>query len=161
MRAIKLLLWSLTLIGASAFAQGAPALSAGQLLYLPIYSHIWHGEIDSNGQPMKSLVSILVSVRNADMSKSIRLESARYYDTEGKLLREYMKAPKVIGPMGTYELFVPRSDDSGGSGANFIISWKADGALNPPVVEALHANLPAGRAIAFITSAREIVAGKP
>ena len=137
-------------------AQTAPGRSLGQLLYLPIYSHIWHGETDGKGQPTKTLVSVSVSIRNTDPLKSIRVTSAQYYDTDGKKLREYVTAPKTIGPMGTYELFVPRSDDTGGSGANFVIAWKSDTPASPPMVEGLHANLPAGRSIAFTTSARPI-----
>ncbi len=67
-----------------------------------------------------------------------------------------MSTPRLIGPMGTYELFIPRSDDTGGSGANFVIAWRSDTPVNPPIVEGVHANLPAGRSIAFITSARPI-----
>ena len=139
-----------------AFGQAPPARSLGQVLYLPVYSHIWHGEMDARGQPMKTLVSISVSIRNTDPVKSIRITSAQYFDTSGKKLREYLPSPKVIGPMATYEIFVPRSDDSGGSGANFVIAWKADTPASQPIVEGLHANLPAGRSIAFTTSARPI-----
>lgn len=141
-----------------ASAQTAPGRSLGQLLYLPIYSHIWHGDTDNKGQPMKALVSVSVSIRNTDPAKSIRVDSAQYYDTDGKKLREYLSSPKTIGPMGTYEIFVPRSDDSGGSGANFVISWKSDTPASQPIVEGFHANLPVGRSIAFTTSARPIPA---
>jgi len=141
-----------------AHAQSLPGRSLGQLLYLPIYSHIWHGDTDGKGQPMKALVSVSVSIRNTDPVKSIRVDSAQYYDTDGKKLREYVTAPKNIGPMGTYEIFVPRSDDTGGSGANFVIAWKADTPASPPIVEGFHANLPVGRSIAFTTSARPIPA---
>lgn len=82
--------------------------------------------------------------------------SAQYYDTDGKRIKEYVVSPKTIPPMGTLELFIPRSDDTGGSGANFVISWKSDLAASPPIVEGIHANLPAGRAIIFATSARPI-----
>ena len=141
-----------------AFGQTPPARSLGQLLYLPIYSHIWHGETNDKGQPMKSLVSISVSIRNTDPVKSIRITSARYFDTGGKELREYLPSAKTIGPMATYEIFVPRSDDSGGSGANFLIAWKSDTPASQPIVEGFHANLPVGRSIAFTTSARPIPA---
>jgi hypothetical protein len=97
-----------------------------------------------------------VSIRNTDPLKSIRITSAQYYDTDGKKLKEYVVSPKTIGPMGTHELFVPRSDDTGGSGANFVISWKSDTPANPPMVEGIHANLPAGRSIAFLSSARTL-----
>lgn len=158
---MKSILFSLVLFalsGGLASAQTPAGRSHGQSMYLPIYSHIWHGEMDKKGQPMKTLVSVSVSIRNTDPVKSIRIDSAQYYDTEGKKLREYLTSPKTIGPMGTYEIFVPRSDDTGGSGANFVISWKSDTPANPPIVEGFHANLPVGRAIAFTTSARPIPA---
>ena len=156
---MKSMLFSLLLFAlccGSASAQTPPARSLGQQLYLPIYSHIWHGDTDKKGQPMKTLVSVSVSIRNTDPAKSIRVDSAQYYDTDGKKLREYVMAPKTIGPMGTYEIFVPRGDDTGGSGANFVISWKADTPASQPIVEGFHANLPVGRSIAFTTSARPI-----
>jgi hypothetical protein len=114
--------------------------------------------MDKRGQPMKTLVSVSVSIRNTDPVKPIRIHSAQYYDTDGKKLREYLTSPKTIGPMGTYELFVPRSDDTGGSGANFVIAWKSDTPASPPIVEGFHANLPVGRSIAFTTSARPLPA---
>ena len=154
---MKSMLLSLVLFVLSvglASGQTLPGRLLGQNLYLPIYSHIWHGEADGKGQPMKTLVSVSVSIRNTDPVKSIRIISAQYYDTDGKKLREYLTSPKTIVPMGTYELFVPRSDDTGGSGANFVIVWKADAPASPPVVEGVHASLQAGRSVAFVTSAR-------
>ena len=156
MNSMKWALWSLALFSSLAFGQGTAGRTNGQVLYLPIYSHIWHGEVDRNGQPMKTLVSVSVSIRNTDPAKAIRITSAQYFDTDGKKLREYVPAPRTIAPMGTYELFIPGSDDTGGSGANFVIKWTSDARVNAPIVQAIHANLPAGRAIAFTTSARPI-----
>lgn len=147
---------ALALACMQAGAQGTAPTALGQQLYLPIYSHIWHGDSDREGQAAKTLVSVAVSIRNTDASKPIRILSAQYFDTDGKKLREYVPTPKVIGPMGTYEIFVPRSDDSGGSGANFVIRWKADKPTSVPLVQGVHANLPTGRAIAFTTTAVEI-----
>jgi hypothetical protein len=158
MKSMLLSLALFALSGGVASAQSLPDRSLGQNLYLPIYSHIWHGEVDKKGQPTRTLVSVSVSIRNTDPVKSIRIASAQYYDTDGKKLREYMSAPKSIGPMGTYELFVPRSDDTGGSGANFVISWKSDTPASLPIVEGFHANLLVGRSIAFTTSARPLPA---
>ena len=156
MKLIPLVPCLFALYSGLAFGQSATPLTNGQVLYLPIYSHIWHGEADRKLQPIKTLVSVSVSIRNTDPRKPIVLTSAQYFDTDGKRLREYVSAPKTIGPMGTYELFVPRSDDTGGSGANFVISWKSDVKMNAPIVEALHVNLPVGRAIVFTTTARQI-----
>ena len=157
MRLIKLaLLASLWLSSLHVTAQAPVVRSTGQMLYLPIYSHVWHGDLDTKGEPAKALVSVSVSIRNTDPAKAIRISSALYYDTDGKKLREYIATPRTVPPMGTMELFIPRSDDSGGSGANFVIVWRSDTPASPPIVEGFHANLPAGRSIAFTTSARPI-----
>ena len=141
-------------VSSAGAAQQAPARFNGQSLYLPVYSHIWHGEMDKKGEPTRTLMSVSVSIRNTDLSRPIRILSAQYYDTNGRKLREYVPAPRSVAPMGTLEIFVPRSDDTGGSGANFVIVWKADAPVSPPMVEGVHASLQAGRSVAFVTSAR-------
>lgn len=138
-------------------AQEAPALSAGQTLYLAIYSHLYHGDVHAKtGKPSETLVSTHVSIRNTDPALPLRVTSARYYNTDGKLLREYLPAARSIPPLGTLELYVPRSDSSGGSGANFLIDWTADKPINPPIVEALHADIREARTLLFVTTARPI-----
>lgn len=137
-------------------ADGLP-LSYGQSLYLPIYSHLYHGDVHpKTGKPSETLVSTHVSIRNTDPAMPLKVTSARYFNTDGKLLREYMAAPQTVPPLGTYELYVPRSDSSGGSGANFIIEWNADRPINPPIVEALHADIREARTLLFVTTAKPI-----
>ncbi len=146
------------LAGAAAQAQPVTTTGSGQMLYLPVYSHVWHGDVDSKGVAQQTLVSALVSIRNTDTAKSIRVTSAVYYDSKGKRLREYLDKPVTLAPLAAHEIYVPRNDTAGGSGASFIIAWQATEPANPPVVEALHLNMPAGRSIAFITTARPIAA---
>jgi len=143
-------------------ANAAEELSQGQTLYLPIYSHIWHGNKIVDGKyPVKSQVSALVSIRNTSLKTPIRITTARYYSTDGKLLKEFLPKPVEIGAMGTLELFVERKESEGGSGANFIIHWDAASTTNPPVVEAVHADIKGGGpALTFITTARPIKADR-
>ncbi len=143
-------------------ALAAEELSLGQTLYLPIYSQIWHGDRVIDGKyPVKRLVSSLVSIRNTSFKTPIRVFSACYYSTEGKLLKEYIPKPVVVGAMGTYELFVERKESEGGSGANFVIQWNSVAPTNPPIVEAVHADISSGSyALTFITTARPIQADK-
>ena len=149
------------LILTAALPATAEELSRGQTLYLPIYSHIWHGDVVVDHKyPLKSQVSALVSLRNTSLKTPISIRSARYYSTAGKLLREYAPKPVVIPPMGTHELFVERREEQGGSGANFVIEWQAADATNPPVVEAVHAEIKGHQTLTFITSARPIQADK-
>ncbi len=93
----------------------------------------------------------------------MRILSARYYDTSGKLIGERLPAPVVLPPLGTHELFVELNDASGGSGANFIIKWDADSPINPPLVESLHANMDGGKAVVFMTQSVPVAdpAGAP
>lgn len=138
-----------------AFAQEAPP-SKGQLVYLPVYSHIYHGSVDRKGKPGKVMLSALVSIRNTDPRRTIRVTSARYYDTEGKLLREFVPTPRTVPAFGTLELFVEQHDDSGGSGANFAIAWEAETPVNPPVIEAVHAAVEGARSLLFTTTGTPI-----
>jgi hypothetical protein len=153
MRALTLIL-CLALAGTAGAQE--PSLSTGQSLYLPIYSHLLYGNVNVAGKPSQYPLSALVSLRNTDPRQPIRILSARYYDTAGKPVREYLPKQVVLPPLGTTELFVERNDMRGGSGANFIVSWQADRPANPPIVEALHADISGNRTLSFIASARPI-----
>lgn len=143
-------------VASAAGADDGPELSRGQVLYLPIYSHVYHGDAGRDGKPAETLVSTHVSIRNTDPSAPIRILYARYYDTAGQLVKEYLTAPQKIPPLGTHEIFIPRSDKSGGSGANFLIAWTADAPVNPPLIDGLHADIREARGLFFITTARPI-----
>jgi len=146
----------LSYVCTTAYGQNEAPLSTGQTLYLPIYSHIYHGDLDKSGKPRETLVSTHISLRNTDPRQPVKILSARYFDTQGRPVREFLAAPQVIPPMGTHELYVPRSDASGGSGANFLIVWTADIPVNPLLVEALHADIREARTLVFVTSAQPI-----
>jgi hypothetical protein len=136
-----------------AFAQDARPLVKNQSLYLPIYSHMLYGNLGKKNTASHVLLSALVSIRNTDPKRPLRVLSAKYFDTQGKLLNERVPAPVVLPPLGTLELFVELNDASGGSGANFVIKWEADQPINPPLVESLHANMDSGKAVIFMTQA--------
>ena len=145
---------------AAAKAQEPLPPSAGQTLYLPIYSDLWHGDLGSRKTPDKTALSALVSIRNTDPAQPIRVVSARYHDSGGKLLRDFVPKARVVPPLGAMELFIERSESEGGTGANFIIRWLADRPVNPPVVEAVHADLRNARTVSFITVSRPIRAAE-
>jgi hypothetical protein len=143
-------------LAGTVLAADEPNLLSGQTLYLPVYSHVYHGDAGKDGKPSQTLVSTHVSIRNTDPRTPIRLVSARYYDTGGNLVRSYLNVPITIQPLATHELFVPRTDTAGGSGANFLIVWTAETGANPPIVEALHADIREARTLMFITTGQPI-----
>lgn len=146
-------IWVLCSLSTAAWAEELRQPSKGQSLYLPIYSHMLYGNLGKSGKASQVLLSTLVSIRNTDSKRPLRIHSARYYDTNGKLLGERVATPMQIQALGTLELFVELNDASGGSGANFIIKWEADGSINPPLVEGLHVNMDGGKAVIFMTQA--------
>lgn len=146
----------LMVVAAPARADDAPGLSMGQTVYVPVYSHIWHGNIDKSGKPEKKLLSTMLSVRNTDPDAGLTLRSVRYYDTAGKPLRDYLAKPLALGPMASTDFFVEHKDDAGGTGANFLVVWDAARPVNPPVVETVHAFLFGAQSAAFVSVGRPI-----
>jgi hypothetical protein len=132
-------------------AQESRPPAKGQTVYLPIYSHMLYGNLGKSGKASYVLLSALVSIRNTDARRPLRVLSAKYFDTHGKLLGERVPTAVLLQPLGTLELFVELNDASGGSGANFVVKWEADTPINPPLVEALHANMDGGKAVIFMT----------
>lgn len=134
----------------------AEPLSAGQTVYVPVYSHIWHGNLDSRGKPQMLLLSSMLSVRNTDPASGIAVTSVRYYDTSGKMLREHLAAPATLGPMASTDFFVEHKDDTGGTGANFLVEWKADRPVNAPIIEAVNAYFFGPHSLAFTSPGKPI-----
>ncbi len=106
-------------------------VAEGQTVYVPMYSHI----LEYEGQRMP--LAGTLSIRNTDSEKSLTISSVQYYDTEGKLIRDYLEQPLKLNPMGSTDIFIPQSDMAGGAGANFIVEWVAEELVHEPVVEAV------------------------
>lgn len=149
-RHLLLAILTFACLGTATAQESRPQVKA-QTLYLPIYSHMLYGNLGKSGKASFVLLSALVSIRNTDARRPLRVLSARYFDTQGKLLGERVPTPVSVPPLGTLELFVELNDASGGSGANFVIKWDADQPLSPPLVESLHANMDGGKAVIFMT----------
>jgi hypothetical protein len=157
---LRILMLCGALLAIPAFAQAPLPPVQGQLLHLPIYSHILYGDITSAGKPQELLLSAQISIRNADPASPIRVTSVQYYDGTGKRLKEFAPKPVVVPPLGAHEFYVPKSDSSGGTGASMLVRWQSDKPVNPPVVEAIHAEVAGTRALAFVTTGRPIADGK-
>lgn len=69
---LRLIGCALLLLAGQAQAQAPMSRSTGQTLYLPIYSHVWHGDLDSRGEPARALVSISVSSTAMNISSELR-----------------------------------------------------------------------------------------
>ena len=134
------------LIGLVLFPPASPAqtLSQGQLVYVPIYSHIYYGDRERT-----ILLTGILSVRNTDPKHPITLLQVEYYDNDGKLVQKYINQPVTLGPLGSTRYIVKASDTAGGSGANFLIRWKASAPVNEPIMEGVMIGTSMGQGISF------------
>jgi len=131
-------------------------LSAGQTVYVPIYSHIYSGDRE---HPF--LLTAIVSIRNTDPQRPITVGTVDYYDTEGRLLRSYLDKPVILKPLASVRYVVGESDKSGGSGAKFIVKWRSETPLNPPIIEGVMIGTKMQQGISFVSRGQVIVeAGK-
>jgi len=132
-----------------------PPLTQGQTVYIPVYSEVLYGNMNTSGKPDKWLLSAMLSVRNTDPRHSLTVRSIRYHDGSGTLVREY-PAGQTLGPLATAEAFVEHKDKSGGSGASFLVVWEATRPINPPIIESVHTNFYGTRALVFVSTGRPL-----
>ncbi|MCA8924297.1 MAG: DUF3124 domain-containing protein [Planctomycetes bacterium] len=115
----------------------------GQTVYVPAYSHVYHGA----GAPY--LLTITLSVRNTSLDSEISVTSVRYFNTEGREVKSYLDKPVRLPALGTTEVVVDRDDTSGGSGANFLVEWHAARPVTEPIIEAVMISTNAQQGISF------------
>jgi hypothetical protein len=142
---------SVLLVSGMAAAEGG--LSAGQTVYVPIYSHIYSGDRE---HPF--LLTAILSIRNTDPIHTITVTTIDYYDTAGTLLERYIEKPIRLKPMSSTRYVVPESDKSGGSGAKFIVEWEAVSPINPPIIEGIMIGAKMQQGISFVTRGQVITA---
>ncbi|NJB69388.1 hypothetical protein GGQ74_003090 [Desulfobaculum xiamenense] len=148
----------LALLILAAFLTASPAMaedflgkSRGQTIYVPSYSHIYHGMKNRSVQ-----LTTMLSVRNTNPRETITLTAVKYYDTDGNLVRNYLPEPVSVGSMATREFIVALKDTQGGSGANFIVEWTSDKQVTNPIVETLMISTESSLGISFLCEGRVI-----
>lgn len=146
-RLAGIFLFSLFLFGKVAIGHcgaAAPSLSMGQVVYTPIYSHIYSG----NKETPFNLTATL-SIRNTDPRQAITLTSLEYHDSAGKLLEQHISAPITLAPLAATRYVIREADTSGGSGASFIATWKAQQLVSPPLFESVMIGTQLQQGISF------------
>src|SRR6516164_3485841 len=94
----------LLVVASASMAEEAHQLSRGQTVYVPVYSEVLHGNLDSSGNPSRMPLSAMLSIRNTDPAHRIDINSVRYYDGGGKLLRAFLGQPKQLEPLQSTEM---------------------------------------------------------
>lgn len=119
--------------------------------YVPAYS-----SVSMSQGKLRADFSVTLSVHNASETTPLVIKRIAYFDTAGKLVESFLKAPVALKPFATIEAFVAATDIRGGTGANFVVDWAASGEIAESVVEALMIGSIASGHYAFITQGRSV-----
>ena len=123
----------------------------GQTLYVPAYSEVLLG-----GRDLTHELVVTLAVHNTDLDAPIVLQSVRYYDTNGELVRNYVEDPIEVSALATTGFLVEARDTTGGWGSNFIVEWVAEEPVSEPIVEAVMVSTGGTQGISMISLGRVI-----
>ena len=133
-------------------AQENLALSKGQTVYVPAYSHIYTG---AKKRPFA--LAITLSIRNIDLDANITLSEVNYYGSKGELIESFVEDAPSVKPQESVRFVIAEGDEGGGSGANFIVKWKSATEVNPPIIESIMIGAQSSQGISFTSRGRAII----
>ncbi len=125
--------------------------SLGQLVYAPVYSSLRYGS-----QQQEYNLSATLSIRNTSLRSPITVTKLFYFDSKGNLIRNYSSEAITLSPLESVDYFVEQIDKSGGTGANFIVEWVAEVAVNEPLVEVVMVGVAGTQGISFTSRGKTI-----
>jgi len=129
----------------------AESLTVAGSFYVPVYS-----SVSMSQGKLRADFSVTLSIHNASETKPLVLKRIAYFDTVGKMVESYLKAPVALKPFSTVEVFIAATDVRGGTGANFVVDWAATSEIAEPAVEALMVGSVGNGHYAFISQGRPI-----
>lgn len=119
--------------------------------YLSVYSQIY-----SQTEHKTHNLTATVSMRNTDQQDTVFVESARYFDTQGRPIRSYFENTIYIAPMETVEIVIDETDEAGGTGANFLFKWKMRPGTNEPLFEGVMISTSGQQGLSFLTQGQRL-----
>jgi hypothetical protein len=123
-----------------------------QTVYVPVYSSVYWGFDERTTE-----IAATLSIRNISPRHKIVIHSAKYYDSEGKEIRNYVTTASELGPLATADFVVQQRDTAGGSGANFLVDWSSAEDVDEPVIEAVMIGQHGNAGISFKTEGRSLL----
>jgi hypothetical protein len=103
---------------------------------------------------------VTLSIRNIDPVHPIEITLVDYYKTQGELLKKYIDTPMTLKPLESLRYIIPEKDESGGSGANFIVEWHSEKLVNRPIIESIMIGTQSTQGISFTSRGREILSSE-
>ena len=125
-------------------------------VYVGAYSSVRLG-----GGKGKVDLATTLSIHNTSDERALNVERVDYFDTGGNLVHSYLPKPITIRPFGTVEAFIPAENTRGGTGANFIVEWSADGLITDPLIEAVMVGSLGAQGFSFTSRGKTMVKETP
>lgn len=101
-------------------------------------------------------MTAILSIRNISPENSIIITKVEYYDTNGKLIKNYIDHSFSLDKMSSKDFVIPESDLSGGVGANFLVEWKSTIPLAAPIMESIMLGTVGTKAFSFSSRGKKI-----
>ena len=127
------------------------SLVVREVVYVPIYSSIYWGD-----EAQLTDLTAVMSVRNIDESHSLVITSVEYYDSDGRMVRQYLEGPARLGPLMTADFVIRRADVTGGAGANFLVKFGMEEPGPDPLIQAIMLGQIGSASISFLTEGRVV-----
>ncbi|MFA9391678.1 MAG: DUF3124 domain-containing protein [Prolixibacteraceae bacterium] len=119
--------------------------------YVPVYSDIYF----QDGTRRFHLTST-ISLRNTSLQDSAYILSAKYYDSHGQTLKEYVDSTLLLLPLESIEFVVEDFELAGGVGANFIINWGAVNYSNQLLIQSIMIGTYGQQGVSFLSESKVI-----
>ena len=114
-------------------------------VYVPVYSDIY-----SEHRLSSTLLTATLSIRSTSLRDTTFINTIAYYNTQGELVRNYIDRTLILGPMQSIDYVIDRDDTSGGTGANFVVTWGAR--INTkPLFQAVMIGTSGQHGLSFVT----------
>ena len=95
-------------------------------VYVPVYSNIYQRTRNE-----RTALTSTLSIHNTSETDTLFITRIDYFNTEGELVKKHLESTIYVNTFETIEYVVEEQDNSGGSGANFVIEWYGNEKLNP------------------------------
>jgi hypothetical protein len=148
---VLLLLLAIVSLPSQAAPQQGPVISKGQTDYVPFYSSVFVGA----NKRLFSLTTTL-SVRNTDPKSKLKILAVDIFDSDGQLIKRVLKKARLLNTLGTFSYMVKESVAKDDPGANFIVRWESETAVNAPIIESIMIGTQGQQGISFLARGQVI-----
>lgn len=143
--------WLLALTLCLFWAGPAAGAQAGveQTVYAPVYQKV---VIDERGRELTLTTEL--SLRNVDPARAVELLSVALYDSQGRLIKQYLPKPAILPPLATRRIHAQPARQGGGG--CFLVRWRGPAGVNPPLIQTLMMGTAGQQGISLMSEGRPL-----